>query len=204
MMLIIVRHAQTDWNAQKKMQGQRDNPLNEEGIRQTKELAKALSGTKIDKIYSSDLKRCISTAREIARDRKIEILARAGLREIDLGDMEGKTQEEMKEKHEWYENRKKDKYNSPFPNGESYADVEKRVAPVLKEIQQENRDSTVAIVAHECANRVIIGKLLGLEEKKVEKIIQPQGFIYFIDTETKIIEHGKDRKRHEGLIEKEE
>lgn len=204
MRIILVRHCQTEWNALGKLQGQSNNPLNEDGKRLAKKLAKALEKIRIDKIYSSDLKRCLETAREIAKKHNAEIGIKPEIREIDLGEMEGVRKEEVKKLNPgWYERRKEDKYNIPFPDGESYADVEKRITPFLEEVLKAEGDSTILIVAHEGTNRVIIGKLLGMENREIPKISSPIGCIYFIDLINKEIEYEIDGVRKEGILKRE-
>ena len=70
MRLIIVRHGETSWNKQKRLQGQNDIPISKIGLKQAKVLAKRLSSKNIDVIYTSRLKRAIKTAEEIKKFHK--------------------------------------------------------------------------------------------------------------------------------------
>ena len=67
--IILVRHGETDWNAERRWQGHSDRPLNEAGRRQAEELAARLDGAPIDAVYSSDLLRAHETARLLAEPR---------------------------------------------------------------------------------------------------------------------------------------
>ena len=81
--LIIMRHGQTDWNVEKRMQGHTDIPLNAHGVMQADRLAKALlkTGQHFDCIYSSDLERAFHTAKTIAVPQSLDVLIHPDLRE---------------------------------------------------------------------------------------------------------------------------
>ena len=88
-MIYLIRHGQTNWNAERKIQGQTDIPLNQIGQQQAKDVSEEISKLKIDKIFSSDLLRARETA-EIINEKigaKIEYDKR--LREVNYGNYEG-------------------------------------------------------------------------------------------------------------------
>src|SRR6185295_17726453 len=93
--LIIVRHAESAFNLENRIQGHQDSVLTPKGLRQARRLAKRLTGMKIDKIYSSDLGRAYATTMAIAERRRARIVRDPQLREIHLGDWEGMTIEEV-------------------------------------------------------------------------------------------------------------
>lgn len=100
MRLFVVRHGQTDWNLQRKIQGTTDIELNENGIRQANDLKKELQDKdfKIDLIISSPLKRARETA-QIISDGKIDIIYDDNIIERNHGELEGTViSEELKEK----------------------------------------------------------------------------------------------------------
>ncbi len=84
--LWLVRHGETEWNAQRRFQSRTDLPLNETGRRQAARLAARLQGTAFTEVWSSDLARAVETAR-LAWGRPLRDVR---LREIDLGDLEGR------------------------------------------------------------------------------------------------------------------
>jgi 2,3-bisphosphoglycerate-dependent phosphoglycerate mutase len=93
-LLALVRHGETDWNQEKRMQGQRDIPLNESGKRQAAALADRLATERWDLVYSSDLSRALHTAQTIGKRLHIPVYADSRLREIGFGRLEGTTVED--------------------------------------------------------------------------------------------------------------
>ena len=86
--IYLVRHGQTVWNVKKRMQGHQDSPLTKLGILQANWAKEALDDIKIDIIYSSPSNRAYKTAEIIKGNRKIPLVAKNNLREINLGDWE--------------------------------------------------------------------------------------------------------------------
>ena len=93
--LCIVRHGETDWNAERRIQGHIDIELNANGRSQAEAAARGLVDHSFTAIYSSDLRRTLQTAATLARVAGIEVSAEAGLRERHYGRMQGKTYEEI-------------------------------------------------------------------------------------------------------------
>jgi len=107
--LILIRHGESDGNAQRKFSGFQDVNLTEKGIWQAKRLARRLEGMQVDAFYCSDLKRARHTAEIIFGDRGEDIVVSPNLREINFGTWEGLTFEEIKLKEgakftSWMEN----------------------------------------------------------------------------------------------------
>lgn len=91
MKIFLVRHAESEWNKEQRIQGRKDPGLSKNGIRQTKALAKRLKKEHIQIIYASGLRRCAQTARIISRETKASIKFLPEIEEIILGDWQGKT-----------------------------------------------------------------------------------------------------------------
>ena len=89
MRLILIRHGETAWNREKKVQGVSDISLNETGVRQAHRLALSLKDEKINAIYTSPLKRAYDTARIIGQFHGASIYVESGLMEMNPGDFEG-------------------------------------------------------------------------------------------------------------------
>ena len=99
MMIYLIRHGETDWNKQKRRQGRRDVPLNEDGRAQMNECGEALRGLAVDAVLTSPLSRAVESAEILAEHLgfpKQDIRPDAGLIERDFGDIDGMTQAELK------------------------------------------------------------------------------------------------------------
>ncbi len=182
MKIILVRHGETVWNVQGRLQGRLGGPLTFRGRRQMKATARRLAGEKIAHVFSSDLERAMASAREIGNFHSAPVEFLHELREIDCGELESKSlQKAMKTHRRELEARLRDKYNYCFPAGESYRDVEKRVRPFLRRVKKNFAGKTVAVVSHEAVSRVILKMLLCLSPQDAVKISQPNDCAYFID-----------------------
>jgi broad specificity phosphatase PhoE len=89
--LLLVRHGETDWNAEGRLQGQTDRPLNDFGRRQARRLAEELADDRIEAIYSSDLARARETAAIVGERLGLPVTFDSDLREKDWGNWEGLT-----------------------------------------------------------------------------------------------------------------
>jgi probable phosphoglycerate mutase len=89
--LLLVRHGETDWNADGRLQGQTDRPLSDFGRRQAQQLADELAEEKLEAIYSSDLSRARETAEIVGERLGLPVVLDPGLREKDWGTWEGLT-----------------------------------------------------------------------------------------------------------------
>lgn len=91
MELYVIRHGQTDWNLENRIQGHTDTKLNETGRRQAQEIAEKFKNINLDLIISSPLSRALDTAQIINQYKKLPIVLNANLKERCFGDFEGKT-----------------------------------------------------------------------------------------------------------------
>ncbi|MDD2839594.1 MAG: histidine phosphatase family protein [Rickettsiales bacterium] len=91
----LFRHGETDWNIKKLPQGESDNPLNENGLRQAEECSNFLKNFELDIIYSSPLKRALKTAEIVAKKLNINVKICQDLKAPSLGIVEGKTKAEL-------------------------------------------------------------------------------------------------------------
>jgi len=171
MKVLLLRHGKTVWNQQKRMQGQKDSPLLEEGKEQLFSLADRLKSLSVDAVYASPLKRAWHTA-EILFPGK-NIIEAESLKEIALGDWEGRSyaavHERMLPDHEnfW----EKPHLFQARPGGESIEDVQKRACSWLSSLIQKHHDNEIlALVSHTV---VIKSILLYYEERPLETFWQP-------------------------------
>lgn len=145
--LILIRHGQTHWNLKRRYCGFNDIDLNDKGKKQAKKLRQRLAGEKIHKVYSSDRKRTVQTAKIIFNGLKIEEIPQ--LREIHFGCFEGLTHNEIIKKYRAiYKNWLKDPFNNVIPDGETLSDFRKRIVTVFRKIISLDRGKTIAVVCH--------------------------------------------------------
>ena len=159
MRLILIRHGETDWNVEGRMQGQKDRPLNARGRKQaelTGEYVRTQFQPRI--VWSSDLARCVSTAEALGYEFQTSEL----LREINYGTLEGKTWAQTSEA----EQAESAEYGSdpyhPMAGGESRADLVKRAAQFMAESNITNVDGDAVIVGHGAALAGMLAHLLDL------------------------------------------
>ncbi|KAG2487807.1 hypothetical protein HYH03_013651 [Edaphochlamys debaryana] len=149
--VLLVRHGQTDWNVNRRLQGHLDIPLNEEGVRQAEELAVALEPVAFTAIYSSDLSRAVKTAEAIAarRPEPTKVTTSPNLRERALGVVEGLTPAEAAQGvPEAFRLLASDNDDAVVPGGESPRQLRTRVAAEVGRIAAMHPGETVLIVAH--------------------------------------------------------
>lgn len=145
--LVLIRHGATDWNRQKRYCGCKDIDLSREGRLQARKLRRRLGKVKFDKIYSSDRRRAIQTARILFGQAKI--IREPGLREINFGVLEGLHHEEIMGKYaDIYEKWLKDVFKNNIPRAEPMDLFERRVKGALEKIVRSNPGKTVAVVCH--------------------------------------------------------
>lgn len=147
--IIAIRHGETAWNVDGRIQGWLDIPLNDRGQWQAERAAQALARAPLDAIYASDLWRAYSTALEIARPHQLTPISNPGLRERVFGIFQGRTFEEVRElwpdlAERW---RSRDADFAP-QGGESLRQFQERVVTTVKTIAQAHPGKTVALAAH--------------------------------------------------------
>lgn len=145
MNLYVVRHGQTDWNIQGKIQGLTDIELNETGIKQALQTAKLLENINFDVIYSSPLKRTVKTAELINKYHNVEIITDKRLAERSFGDFEG-TQHFLGDIKDYFDYEK----NLSTNNIECIQDVFARIKSFLCSTYNiyKNNDSNILLVTH--------------------------------------------------------
>ena len=148
--LLLIRHGETAWNAESRIQGQLDVPLSNAGIWQAGRLAQRLSGERIDAIFASDLARAWLTAQPIGQSRQLDPLSDIRLRERHFGIFEGHTLDDiaLRWPAEFAEWRQRDPAWA-IPGSESGAHFIARVLEALDEISHRHAGGTVAVVAHD-------------------------------------------------------
>ncbi len=148
--IIAIRHGETAWNVDTRIQGQLDIPLNDTGRWQAERLARALAAREaIDVVYTSDLLRAWETARPVAAATGAPLHTDEGLRERGFGSFQGKTFTEIEaampdEARRW---RQRDPFWAP-PGGESLTAMRRRVIETLHALASRHVGEQIVLVAH--------------------------------------------------------
>jgi probable phosphoglycerate mutase len=147
--ILLIRHGETLWNQQGRMQGQHDSPLTPLGLQQARQLGRRLKNVEFTALYSSDLGRAHQTARCIADATGHEIVTDEGLRERRFGIFEGLTNTEIKMQHpDLHELFEKRLPGFAMPGGESSAQFSARCVGTLERIAARHDGETIVAVTH--------------------------------------------------------
>jgi probable phosphoglycerate mutase len=164
--ILLIRHGETAWNAERRLQGHLDIPLNDEGERQAALLARALAAETIDVLVASDLRRARQTAQAVADLRGLALDIEPALRERGYGGFEGLLYSEIEQRfpREFaaWQARDVEAQLPPGRNvGESFRTFFDRATGAIVALAAANPGKTIALVAHggvlECAYRLAQG-----------------------------------------------
>ncbi len=145
----LIRHGETVWNRERRMQGQSDSPLSDTGVRQAQLLAQRMKEIAFDALYTSDSGRAHHTAKSVAEVTGHELNVEPRLRERHFGVFEGLTGPEMQERYpEAYARFKSRDPDYVVPGGESAQAFRDRALACLTEIAERHADELVVIVTH--------------------------------------------------------
>lgn len=155
--IYLVRHGQTEWDEERRMQGSENSDMTAMGKEDSKYLAKELSRTEFSQIYSSPLGRAMETAKYIKMGRTQEIMTFEAFREMSLGEWEGLTDREVMEK---YPEDHFDFMNRPHlfkpQGGETFEELRKRVSMGLKDLIGSAQGEKILVVTHPFVIRTIL------------------------------------------------
>jgi probable phosphoglycerate mutase len=146
---IVVRHGQTRWNVEKRVQGQEDSPLTDEGLRQAEAIADRLAKERFDVLVSSDLGRALQTAAPIAQRCGLPVVKDARLRERHFGEGEGMPYDEIDRR--WPDAFSRIRESDPdavIPGGETRRQFHDRVHRAFEALVREREGKRVAVVTH--------------------------------------------------------
>lgn len=162
MKIYFIRHGQTDWNLERKMQGgESEKDLNETGIEQAKQAREKIKELHYDMIIRSPMKRVEQTTAIINEKKDVPIIVEERIRERKLGELEGHVVTDELENNIWdYE------LNYNINSGENLHDFEKRILEFIKEIKQKYDDKTILVVAHGGVAKLLIANFYGMPESK--------------------------------------
>ncbi len=161
--LFIVRHGETVWNKEGRIQGHTDVVLSEQGLKQARSLAQRLKSVPFDAAYASDLSRASQTAGVILEGRNLPVSPTASLREYHKGAFEGMTEPELRARFpdEYPGYVAKDLDYAP-DGGESTRQVSDRMTTAIIDIKDRHLDDNVLVVGHGGSLRAAMMALLGM------------------------------------------
>ncbi|MDX8340523.1 histidine phosphatase family protein [Draconibacterium sp. IB214405] len=169
--ITIIRHGETMWNVQKRIQGQRNSKLSENGITQAELVAEALVRREFDVLVSSDLERAVETAKIINKQLSLPHKYNLNLRERSFGIFEGKNFAEIEEMYPEEFRRYKER-NPGFvvPGGESIEQMYTRVTSEIEALASKYKDQKVLIVSHGLVLEMMMYRTFNL------KLDEPRSF----------------------------
>ena len=206
--IIAIRHGETAWNVDTRIQGHLDIPLNDTGLWQAQRVAAALAGEPVAAIYASDLKRAHATASAIGQAVGRDVVSHTGLRERSFGQFEGKTFTEIDtlwpdDAQAW---RRRVPDWSP-QGGESLIVLRERIASTAQALAERHAGEQIVVVAHggvlDVLYRIATGQDLQaprtwqLGNASINRLLwTPQGFSLVGWSDTSHLEEGSRDETH--------
>lgn len=162
--VLLIRHGETDWNAEQRWQGHTDIPLNQTGVGQAEELAGSVTCSSLEVLISSDLIRAHETAQIIARQLSIPLFTEERLREVHVGRAEGLNHRQVVERFgaeaivRW---RSVDPHDLDFAfeHGETKGEALKRGVDALDQFLHLTEAKSIGVVTHGMLIRTMIHHL---------------------------------------------
>ena len=178
----LVRHGETEWNVERRIQGWADSPLTSVGRAQAEIHGKLLATLGIDRVLASPLGRTKQTVAPIVRETKVAAEYHARLREVCMGEWSGRTSREIQSCYaEQWQARLDDPEGYRPPNGENRFDVSRRVAPLLVELNDAPQHDQVVLVSHGITIRVLLELLLGYSDETTRTLRVPNDLVYCVE-----------------------
>lgn len=189
-LVYLIRHAETTWNAEGRLQGTLNAPLSARGRLQVERIVEAMRPVALAAVYSSPLERALDTARPLAEAHDLRVRPVEGLREMNQGEWEGRLFEEAAAEASA---RGRDDQGarlavvrdspaqSRLPGCESMEDVQRRAVAALADIAAGHPGETVAVVAHGGVNKCVLLAALGAPLGSHWRIRQQNGCVNVIE-----------------------
>jgi broad specificity phosphatase PhoE len=163
MRLMLVRHGETKWNRENRIVGHTEIGLNSTGHRQVALLARALSKEKVERIYSSPLRRAVETANAIAKQHGLDVVTDDALKEVDAGELDGITIEEVVRRYgNFWEEWAKGAGTLRMPGGETMGELQQRSWSAITRVVTDHPEGKVIIVSHTLTILSILTTALGM------------------------------------------
>jgi ribonuclease H / adenosylcobalamin/alpha-ribazole phosphatase len=175
MELVLVRHAEPTEDSRGRCCGRLDIELSASGRTQCARLVAALAGAPVAAVVSSPLRRARETAQMIAEAHELPVVVVDDLTELDFGELEGKTYDEIASAWpDLYERWMAEPASVRFPGGEGYDDLQTRVARAVSGLRASYDGCTVVAVTHGGVVRAVLADALGLAHDRIFRLaIEP-------------------------------
>lgn len=170
--IYLTRHGETQWNIENRLQGSKNSQLTDKGIEHAIMLGNRLRNIDFSAIYTSPLERALQTANYIKSDKDVPIYTIENLKEMNFGDWEGKTKDEI-EAVDNYKNEYHNfwhiphMYNHKPHNGEGLITFKRRVEEVLSKVISSNSDGNILIVTHAVVIKAILSFTMDISTDKM-------------------------------------
>ncbi len=187
--LIIIRHGQTAWNEGEgeRLRGRADLELDETGLRQARATATRMALWRVTAVYSSPLKRAVTTAEILAESLRLKAQTLEGLIDIDYGSWQGLSLKEAEANDpELYRLWLQSPHLATFPGGEGLEQVRERVTSAVETLVPRHPGQTVVLVSHKVVCKVLLCSLLGLDNSHFWQIQQGLCAISLVEIENDV------------------
>jgi alpha-ribazole phosphatase len=179
--LVLIRHTEPHEEVHGRCYGVTDCELSDAGSIHARELGKAFAGRTFDVLYSSPLRRALATAAPLGQALGLEPIPLHDLHEIDCGELEGLTWDEVAARFPEIFAWNKVPVGFHFPGGESYAALAERARRAIDTIRDRHDGGTIAVVAHGGVIRSVLIAVLGMPEADLFRISLSYGGISVVD-----------------------
>ena len=198
----LVRHGETDWNAERRIQGHRDLPLNATGLAQAAALPRGLAGLAVDAIYSSDLLRARQTAQPLADALGLQLHLEPRLRERNFGCCEGKTVDEVMAGDELIaQGLSARRPDFVLPGGESLLQHQARIEACFACLAARHAGQVIVVVSHGGVLDLVFRRACGVAIEKPRDFPLPNASVNWltIDGECWQLESWGETAHLEGI-----
>ena len=180
--LYLLRHGEPEADSRGRCYGRLDVGLSPRGFEQAERAAARIGDAPLAAIYASPRRRALESARPLALPRGLPVRIEEDLREMDFGEIEGLTYDEVRERRpELYAAWMERPTEVTFPGGESYALVRARVLGVVDRLRRAHDGQSIALVAHGGTTRTALAAALGLPDAHIFRLAQDYAALSIIE-----------------------
>ena len=178
----LIRHGEPAEEARQRCYGSLDVGLSETGRRQISRVAEYFAVEQMAAVYASPLSRTLESAQILAATGKRRFEIAEGLREINFGDFEGLTYDEIARRHpDLYRQWMETPTQIRFPNGESFSEMRARVLRTFDGIRENREGQTIAMVSHGGVNRIVLAWALQMPDECLFRLAQDHAAVNLLE-----------------------